>query len=1140
MILIDGRYLQLPDTISKQEKSDMRTSLPKKIYLVRSILVLMSLSLIHNVSAQDAAGRIVFAQGGATATNTAGVQRNLARGNEIFSGDRLITDNGRLQLSMVDGAFISVQPNSEYQIETYNYSGSPDGTEQASYRLVKGGVRAVTGLIGRQNPEAYKVNTAVATIGIRGTGHNTRICAGDCDSRPDGLYHHTWEGITFVVNDVDVEDVPSGTGVYVQDIDTEIEVLDQPPALLAVDTSREEVEEEEQENREAEEQTRIVAVAEQRDETGDQDIISSSRVNSAVLTNFGVLGVFPDDEAIDGLDIFEFNFGTSIFRRSSDSAGIGILGIEEGDEVVSLATIDIDAIRGGDNAAEVAVAERLLSAASPALIAQFEENPATSAEFFFNEEIGFGRWTDGNVLTLGEGDGDNDVGVLINHQSAHYIFGTQSPALPTLAGKATYNFLDGTQSTTVSGDTIGQGVTSGVIGVDFEISSAFLDMNVSHNSINYAIDGTLIVEPNDALLSDLEVLASGGDCLPCDTFIDASFAGPASGNFPKYIGLEYDILVTDPIMGVAAFSFSNFDAPATSTVLSGFGLIGVLPDASEPDSVDVPSVEFGASLFQRDSDSKVVGILGLAEDDIGPSTQVLATIDLEAVLGANNAAAAGSAQSLEALADSALIASFEANPASPVEFFSNGEIGYARWAEGNILVLNESSVVADNEIIELTGTQSFHYLFGMEPPAIPVNDESASYSFLDGTQSTSFSGSTIGNGITSGTIDVNFALYSADLDMNVSHNSIDYNVQGPLLIDPFDGAFFDFQVSGVSQVTATGGECTVSCETFIEGGFTGPVSDVFPKYAGFEYDIQTTDLIMGVGVFQFGSFTATPTSTVQTNSVYVGINPEESTTGWDASIFLDENDNVVGALGTEDLDSPVGTFRVVNTVDLDLMLVGDDSTSVTEVNSLITAQSTGDQSIISAYTSGAASIQDSFYDATDGIGWGRWTNGSVLSFDATSGTDENPLTGNQSAHFVFGKDPGVINTSGLATYNWSGGTSSTSASGSTIGDGATSGTIGIDFAGTGTINMNVGHNGAAYNVNGSLIVDPANGAVFDVTSGVTASTVAAGSACNPNCGAFIDGGFAGPNSGGVPKHIGIVYEILETDVIMGAAGFSIP
>jgi len=348
------------------------------------ILIIGSMLVMQTSLAQDAAGKVVFAQGQPTAISSAGAERGLSRGNEIFSGDRLVTTNGRLQISMVDGAFISVQPNSEYQVENYNYSGTPDGSEIANYRLVKGGVRAVTGLIGRQNPEAYKVNTAVATIGIRGTGHNTRICAGDCGSRTDGLYHQTWEGITFVVNDVDSQDVPTGMGVFVADIDTDIEVLDQPSAVLAVDTTRERQEEELEE---VEEETRVVSAGEQRDESGDQVVVSQDRrsVASTVLNNYGILGVLPDAESDSGenVDIFTFETESALFRRDSDDAVVGLIGFEADDtgvdEVLTLATVDVSAIRGNDSA-RGNTANNILNAADPSLIATLEENPATVAE----------------------------------------------------------------------------------------------------------------------------------------------------------------------------------------------------------------------------------------------------------------------------------------------------------------------------------------------------------------------------------------------------------------------------------------------------------------------------------------------------------------------------------------------------------------------------------------------------------------------------------------------------------------------------------------------------------------------------------------------------------------------------------------
>jgi hypothetical protein len=46
--------------------------------------------------------------------------------------------------------------------------------------LVRGGFRAVTGLIARNSPNAARVQTNTATIGIRGTDFDARICSRDC------------------------------------------------------------------------------------------------------------------------------------------------------------------------------------------------------------------------------------------------------------------------------------------------------------------------------------------------------------------------------------------------------------------------------------------------------------------------------------------------------------------------------------------------------------------------------------------------------------------------------------------------------------------------------------------------------------------------------------------------------------------------------------------------------------------------------------------------------------------------------------------------------------------------------------------------------------------------------------------------
>ncbi|MCZ6525351.1 MAG: hypothetical protein O6928_02135, partial [Gammaproteobacteria bacterium] len=91
----------------------------------------------------------------------------------------------------------------------------------------------------------------------------------------------------------------------------------------------------------------------------------------------------------------------------------------------------------------------------------------------------------------------------------------------------------------------------------------------------------------------------------------------------------------------------------------------------------------------------------------------------------------------------------------------------------------------------------------------------------------------------------------------------------------------------------------------------------------------------------------------------------------------------------------------------------------------------------------------------------------------------------------------------------------------------------------GSINMFVNHAGIDYLVSGSLNILANENAIFDQFFNVIASTSAAGSACNPDCLTEIDGAFFGPgiDTNNTPQYIGLGYDIEETDLITGVAGF---
>ena len=115
-------------------------------------------------------GRVDFVIGNVTVQTLGASPRALTRGAEVRSGDTVQTNNGTVQIRYPDGAFVSLKPDTEYTIESYRFDGKTDGSEQGLFKLIKGTMRTVTGLVGRVNRSAYRISTPTATIGIRGTG----------------------------------------------------------------------------------------------------------------------------------------------------------------------------------------------------------------------------------------------------------------------------------------------------------------------------------------------------------------------------------------------------------------------------------------------------------------------------------------------------------------------------------------------------------------------------------------------------------------------------------------------------------------------------------------------------------------------------------------------------------------------------------------------------------------------------------------------------------------------------------------------------------------------------------------------------------------------------------------------------------
>jgi len=127
--------------------------------------------------AGEATGLVVASRGTVIATSTED-SRELKQGDEIFVEDEILTGPKSFAVvQFLDGAKVTIKPNSEIVIEDYVYNGNAD--DKATLSLVSGGLRVITGAMAKNNPENYKVKTPVALMGVRGTEFAIQLCGED-------------------------------------------------------------------------------------------------------------------------------------------------------------------------------------------------------------------------------------------------------------------------------------------------------------------------------------------------------------------------------------------------------------------------------------------------------------------------------------------------------------------------------------------------------------------------------------------------------------------------------------------------------------------------------------------------------------------------------------------------------------------------------------------------------------------------------------------------------------------------------------------------------------------------------------------------------------------------------------------------
>lgn len=458
-------------------------------------VALAATSLWADAANGAAVGHVYFSSGGVIARGADGSVRAVAKGAEIRNGDLIETGAGRAQLRFTDGALVSLQPESQFRVDDYRFGGSADGTEKGFFSLLKGGLRTITGLVGRFNRDAYQINTPTATIGIRGTEYLAKL--------GNSLIVSVGEGRVAVINGTGEFIVEAGQSVYVKDRDSRPEVTSEKPFLPPPGT-----------------QAGSTPPALPGYVAADQ--YTADGVPQWLAT--GTAGGPPQRAAQIAL--------AGANARTPDMVLIPVLQAGPG-----MVTCD-----------DAGICKKLEPSGNT-----FIASSVSTFESGDDGVIGWGRWAGGRYNVTSSSLGSTDLSEL---QGLHYVYGVPTAALPT-QGTASYAVLGATRPTSLDGK-LGLGTFSGtlangaVLQVDFGAASMALGFQAAFaNGPTYTVDGRQLPVSATFSFGNGNLRSSGCGTAGCAASVSGFFAGANA----ERAGIAYQIIdASTSVSGAAALA----------------------------------------------------------------------------------------------------------------------------------------------------------------------------------------------------------------------------------------------------------------------------------------------------------------------------------------------------------------------------------------------------------------------------------------------------------------------------------------------------------------------------------------------------------------------------------------------------------
>ncbi len=204
-------------------------TMPARFTTLLLLIIATSMAFVAGPALAASAGQVTHLSGILSVKRTDGTTKLLSVKSEVQEGDVLSTQSeAYARIKFVDGGEVVIRPDSQLQVAAYSFVENKPQSDNVALGLLKGGLRAVTGLVGKRNREAVNYTTPTATIGIRGTHFGALSCNNDCAGIPtvtgkppeNGLHLDVAAGAILVRNSAGQQQINTGQFGFVRSATT--------------------------------------------------------------------------------------------------------------------------------------------------------------------------------------------------------------------------------------------------------------------------------------------------------------------------------------------------------------------------------------------------------------------------------------------------------------------------------------------------------------------------------------------------------------------------------------------------------------------------------------------------------------------------------------------------------------------------------------------------------------------------------------------------------------------------------------------------------------------------------------------------------------------------------------------------------